>query len=1575
MDGHAVSRPLGATQYCRLPLDGSRESVSRLNEFIRALQMQCFFVLTGKPSMGPVTRFKLLLLLLLALAAQSANAGQANYIIGPWKYTEYVESWPNYFSGVATYSHASEQSAINAGLDYLNAFPRACVTFTNNSPSDWGDFAYGDSSYGVHIEIGAKYYARAKGGSLYTGTTPPRCDSPWEHAFLVARSRDLSCPAGFYPAVGFCWSPENTPIPDKNDCHGTCPDYQNQTLPIHTGMGYQNEVEHDYSSSGSDLSFDRFYISATHRAQSLLGNNWRHTYDRSLSYVDNPAYSLTTAVLNRPDSGRQYFRLVDGVWTPESGFTERLEHSVGGGWLYTDNSDTKERYSEEGSLLSIEGRDGRVLTMQYTLEELSAVIDDQGRTLTFHYQYFASIPTGSSNTDRKSRLTTVGLPDGQIIRYQYDANGMLERAIYPDATPANAADNPYRRYEYGNGTNASTYQLTGLFDERGIQFLNWQHIPGGPAISSEHGSPGSGIDKVSLVLNADGSTAITNPYSQTRTYGFSLINGVKKITSMSAACPACGTNFAARTYDANGKTDIETDFAGTTTDTDYNLRGLLTQKIESANQAASKRTTQIDWHATFNVPLERRVLNASNVLEAIAKYSYNARGQATAMCQIDPSNSTAMAYVCGLAVDAPAGVRQSVTAYCEQADVASGVCPIIGLKKSADGPRVGVSDITTYTYYQTDDATCASAPTTCPHRKGDMWKVTNALNKTTETTAYDAAGRALQIKDANNVITDMEYSARGWLTARKVRGSDNASEADDAITRMEYDLTGQVTKVIQADGDFVGFSYDAAHRLTSISDALGNNITYTLDNAGNRTAETTKDQSNTVKRSLSLVYDTLGRLQISKNAAGTALVTFTYDANDNLNTTTDGLSRVTDQDVDPLNRLIKIIQDQGAGTINATTQFEYDARDNLTKVIDPKNLNTVYTYNGLNDLTALSSPDTGNTVYTYDAAGNRKTQTDARNKTSTYDYDMANRLTSVSVPTAAQNVYFDYDATQTDCQVGETFTAGRMARIRDESGSTRYCYNRLGQPVRKVQSVTGGPNLTLVSSYNAANRMVAMTYPSGATVTYLRNAKGQIIGVDAKPTAMGAQVSMVSNATYLPFGPLNTLTFGNGRVLTKAYGQNYNIDKVSDNSSTGLSEDSTVNVMGNITAITERTNATANATRRFAYDNMDRLLSLKNGSTNVQSFTYDATGNRLSKTLGTTVTTNTLDASSHRLTQTGTTARSYDANGNTATIGAKAYVYDDRNRLRDYKNSGTTVTRTYRYNGKGERVSKVVSATSASNRYYFYDEVGHLLGEYLANGTRVQEYVWLDDQLVAVLSDHDASTYQFVETDHLGTPRAVIHPVENNIVWRWNITNTAFGEHVASNNPDADAVTYTFNFRYPGQYYDAESTLYYNYFRDYEPVVGRYVESDPIGLSGGKSTYAYVVSNPLANLDPLGLKTVCTRRTRMTEEWVAGVGRRVPYSGIECITIPDSDYNFECTANCRRALDFCEFSIDVFPNAVAFAGTALTFGVGGLFGTSAGTGTGGGLTIAGVTVNQATGYKGCNNGLARCMSKCNEPCK
>jgi RHS repeat-associated protein len=110
-----------------------------------------------------------------------------------------------------------------------------------------------------------------------------------------------------------------------------------------------------------------------------------------------------------------------------------------------------------------------------------------------------------------------------------------------------------------------------------------------------------------------------------------------------------------------------------------------------------------------------------------------------------------------------------------------------------------------------------------------------------------------------------------------------------------------------------------------------------------------------------------------------------------------------------------------------------------------------------------------------------------------------------------------------------------------------------------------------------------------------------------------------------------------------------------------------------------------------------------------------------------------------------------------------------------------------------------------------------------------------------------------IEPDHLGSPRKVIDPSRGTALWDWPILGNAFGTAAANDDPDGDGNATTLNLRFPGQQYDAATGLHYNYFRDYDPATGRYVESDPIGLSGGFGTYAYVSAQPLFLVDPLGL--------------------------------------------------------------------------------------------------------------------------
>jgi len=104
--------------------------------------------------------------------------------------------------------------------------------------------------------------------------------------------------------------------------------------------------------------------------------------------------------------------------------------------------------------------------------------------------------------------------------------------------------------------------------------------------------------------------------------------------------------------------------------------------------------------------------------------------------------------------------------------------------------------------------------------------------------------------------------------------------------------------------------------------------------------------------------------------------------------------------------------------------------------------------------------------------------------------------------------------------------------------------------------------------------------------------------------------------------------------------------------------------------------------------------------------------------------------------------------------------------------------------------------------------------------------------------------------DHLGTPQAM---TDANGTKVWEMSQTPFGIATVNEDPDGDGVLVTNNFRFPGQYFDAETGVNYNYHRTYDPATGRYTQSDPIGLEGGMNTYAYVGGNPLSYADPEGL--------------------------------------------------------------------------------------------------------------------------
>jgi RHS repeat-associated protein len=151
--------------------------------------------------------------------------------------------------------------------------------------------------------------------------------------------------------------------------------------------------------------------------------------------------------------------------------------------------------------------------------------------------------------------------------------------------------------------------------------------------------------------------------------------------------------------------------------------------------------------------------------------------------------------------------------------------------------------------------------------------------------------------------------------------------------------------------------------------------------------------------------------------------------------------------------------------------------------------------------------------------------------------------------------------------------------------------------------------------------------------------------------------------------------------------------------------------------------------------------------------------------------------------------------------------------------------------------------------YYVYDESGHVIGEYDQNGNPIQEHIYLGDRPVAVavtstVNDTPITTVDYVTTDQLNTPRDITDG-SGAVIWSWN--SDPFG------NGQPTSTSFTYNLRFPGQYYDVETGHDYNYHRDYDPSTDRYMESDPSGLKGGLNTYVYAGSNPFSHSDFLGL--------------------------------------------------------------------------------------------------------------------------
>ena len=1044
--------------------------------------------------------------------------------------------------------------------------------------------------------------------------------------------------------------------------------------------------------------------------------------------------------------------------------------------------------------------DGSGAKTSYTLDGSNWIPDNPGTTAKFN-----TVAGGYSYT----------LIDN--TREVYDSNKRLTRIEYLGSTALNLA------YD-GSG------RLQTVSDENG-RSLTFTYASGRVAtVVTPEGT-------FTYTYDGNGNlTEVAKPGSVTREYHYENVSYVNALTGIT---DENGQRFATYAYDGQGRA-ISSKYIG---DVDsYEVTYGAVDSVKVTNPLGKettyyfikiqglRRIAQVDGHASANCVASNRyytyydnglLKNKTDWEGNTTEYIRNARGLVT---QTTEAMNTPQQRVTNTEYETNFNLPKKITTANRETSYAYDA---FGRMTSASVKDLNSSETrtTTYTYYanttdgsgnvilgRADTATNPLGAVTKYTYNADLLVQTvtqahgEAYAQTTSYT-YDAAKRIATITEPNTAVTALTYDALSRiLTSTRANGTALA-----AVTTFTYDDNGNVTKAEMPNGTEVSYTYDNAQRLTGVTDDLGNTITYTLDDAGNTTKTEYKDATPALKYTQSQMYDELSRLIKDINAASDESI-YAYDKNSNLTSFTDANTNATGYAYDALQRLVK-----ETDALSGETDYAYNTLDDNTGVTDARDNTTDYVYNAFGEVTEEASPDRGYTTYIYDLAGNLTTLSTANGIVSEYTYDDLNRVTAVTHPLdTSENTAYAYDS----CTNG----AGRLCSVTDASGATAYAYDLLGR-ITTVTETRGALSFTTGYAYDLAGVLTGVTLPSGRTVTYALNGNAEVTSVTA-PVA-GTPVTLASTISYLPFGPATSMTYGNALAFTAAYDQNY---WPTSRAVGGIFSNAyTTDDNGNITGI---------GGTDFGYDALNRLDEEDSGS--AATYTYDAVSNRLTKVSGSTTTT-TVPAGSNKISAVGANAYTYDAVGNITGDGTRTYVWDSLGHLREVKISASTVG-TYTYNASHQRTKKIAGGNTT---HYVYGAGGLLYGEYTGAGALVREYIYLNGEPLAQVNAGSPETVTYLHTDHLGTPKYGTNAAGAQ-VWAW--APDAFGNGA----PTGSA---TVNLRMPGQYFDAESGIFYNWNRYYNPEIGRYISSDPIGLEGGINTFLYAGANPVMMMDPQGLNS------------------------------------------------------------------------------------------------------------------------
>jgi RHS repeat-associated protein len=1028
-------------------------------------------------------------------------------------------------------------------------------------------------------------------------------------------------------------------------------------------------------------------------------------------------------------------------------------------------------------------------------------------------------------TSYQNALLRLTLPDGQVVFFGRSSN----------TTGAFTLLTPGFQGQITQDTNGYTVSFKGGTVH--------QFNAAGKLVSiADHNN-----NQTTLTYDANGKLSqVTDPFGRTLNVTTDA-NG--RITALA---DALGT-IASYIYSANGELQTVTypnnskfDFAYST----FGTRSLLTTVTDALGHVVESHAYDGSGRATTserNGGVEHYTLNyigsgetdVTDALGHVTKYFFDASKGRNAVtriegsCACSPTNVQTWTYDNQLNVLTKTDAANQTTTFTYDANgnplTATNALGTVQLTYNGFGEVLTATDtmqgVLTNTYDTHGNLLTTKDPlnntTTFTYdTRGQVLTAKDARNNTT-TFTWDTSGRLIEVKDAANHTTAYTYDGRGRTTT--------TTNALNEATNYEYDVVGRPAKVIYPDTSYVQFTYDLGGRRTKVKDARGYETTFAYDGADRLTSVTNADnkttsysynlmsrltsQTDALNRTTNHEYDDFNRpvktIYPAATTGATRLETrVEYNLVGKVKKQIDTAGRETVYDYDTAQRLIKVTD-----PALQITQYEYNARSQTTAVVDALSQRYEFAYDALGRETQVTRGSISMS-YGYDAVGNRTSRTDYNNATTNYAYNNLNRLTTVTYPDTT-TVSYSYDQ------------LSRLASATNANGTVSFSHDNRG----RLSSTTDVFNQTVGYGYDANSNRTSLSLGQNVNATYQYDVLNRLTQItDSANANVGYAYDAISK--------LASRTLPNGVAVTYQYDGLNRLTRLTDATSTTTIADAQYqyNTASQITQIVEPTQ-----TRNFAYDSIDRLTTVQNPTQTVESYTYDAVGNRTASHQSSSYSYQPFN----RVVAIGSNTYTYDSNGNLMqkidTNGTWTYAWDYENRLKQVTRPDST-TVSYKYDALGRRIQRSKSAGGSTN--YIYDGV-NVIKDINSDGSTVDYLngLGVDDKLRQTSS---AGTLYFTQ-DHLGSTRALTD-TSGNVVESVNYDSFGNGASTLS------------RYGFTGREWDAEANLYYYRNRWYDPQEGRFISADPIGLGGGINPYAYVANNPHSFTDPSGL-------TPISDEW------------------------------------------------------------------------------------------------------------